>query len=70
MNAILGVTAFPENAFLAFNQSPILQVFRIGYMLEIGVSLYPGNEFPRNSFVAFMAVDVEQNKYKNEVCRF
>ena len=59
MNAI---TAFPGNSFLAFNQSPILQVSRIGYMPEMGFSSYPANEFLGNSVVPFMAVDVERHK--------
>ena len=59
MNA---VTAFPGNPFLAFNQSEILQVFRIGYMPEMGFSSNPVNEFLGTSVVPFMAVDVERHK--------
>ena len=59
MNAI---TIFPRNSFLAFNQSPILQVSRIGYMPEMGFSSHPVNKFLGSWVVSFMAVDVERHK--------
>ena len=51
--AMNAMTAFPGNSFLAFNQSPILQVSRIGYMPEMGFSWYPVNEFIGHSVVSW-----------------
>ena len=61
--ALNAITAFPGNSFVAFNQSPILQVSRIGGMPEMGFSSYPVNELLGNSVVPFMAVDVERHKW-------
>ena len=47
---------FPGNSFSAFNWSPILQVSRLGYIVEIGSSSSPGFVSLGNSLPAFRAV--------------
>ena len=66
--AMNGTSEFPGNSLARYEENPISGRYPILDTCRIGRWLHATNEFPGNAAVAFMAVDVEQNKYKkNEI---
>ena len=68
--ALNAASEFPGNSFPGDMESPNSGIYPILETCRIGLQLNAANEFPGNAFVAFIAVDVEHKKYKNEICRF
>ena len=68
--ALNAASEFPGNSFPGDVEDPISAIYPTLDTCRIGLQLNAANEFPGNAVVEFMAVDVEQNKYKNEICRF
>ena len=59
-----GKNEFPGNSFSGYEEIPISGIYPILDTCRIGLQLNAANEFPGNAFLAFMAVDVEQQKHK------
>ena len=66
--ALNAASEFPGNSFPGDVEDPISAIYPTLDTCRIGLQLNAANEFPGNSFSAFMEVDVEQRKYKTQVC--
>ena len=68
--AMNGTTEFPRNSLTGYEENPISGIYPILDTCRIGLWLNARNEFLGNAVMAFIAVDVEQNKYKKETRQF